>query len=475
MKFALFYSLTVFALSVLALPVCAQSHTENIDKLMLAIHQNGQFMGAVLVAENGKIIFEKGYGYADRQAKEKFTPATPCYIGSLSKQFTGAGIGMLKAKGVLDYSEPVRKYFPDLPAFYQPVTILDLLHHCSGLALFDDFPGMTEQDVYAILQKQTALRFTPGEKFEYCNANYTLLGMLIEKLSGKSLDAYLTEYVFKPCGMKNTYVDEPAVKGRKRAVGYYLFGDEYNTTTYIGGAASVVSTVEDLYKWDQALYHPKFMAEETLAEMFTPGKQAWRNSVYGKMSYGFGWFISGDHADSVQQHDGGFAGFRSYIERQPLRHNTIIYVSNVRHSLKDSIRAAIRYILHDRPYSIPKISGANWIMQQAKEKDVAQAIREYKRVSSGSDSSRYYFSESECNTLGYYLMRNSRTADAILFFELNAERFPGSGNVFDSLGEAWLKAGNKEKALAAYKKALALNPDNKGTADIVKQLEQVDK
>jgi tetratricopeptide (TPR) repeat protein len=114
-------------------------------------------------------------------------------------------------------------------------------------------------------------------------------------------------------------------------------------------------------------------------------------------------------------------------------------------------------------------------MQQAKEKDVAQAIREYKRVSSGSDSSRYYFSESECNTLGYYLMRNSRTADAILFFELNAERFPGSGNVFDSLGEAWLKAGNKEKALAAYKKALALNPDNKGAADIVKQLEQVDK
>ena len=468
MRYVLFCMLTGFSLFT-----NAQQHTKNIDKLMSAIHKDGQFMGAVLVAENGKIIFDKGFGYADMKSKERFTPSTPCYIGSLSKQFTGAGISILKAKGSLDLRGSVRRYFPDLPECYQPVTVLDLLHHSSGLPLFDDFPGMTEQDVYGILNKQTALRFTPGEKFEYCNANYTLLGMLIENISGKSLDAYLTENIFEPCGMKNTYVDDPARKDRKRATGYYLFGDEYNTTTYIGGAASIVSTVEDLYKWDQALYHPKFIAAENLTEIFTPGKQEWNSSVYGKTGYGFGWFVGGDNKgyDRVQQHDGGFAGFRAYIERQPNRHNTIIYVSNVRHSLKDSIRAAIQHILHDEPYNIPKISGANWIMQQAKEKGAAKAIGEYRNMSSGRDSIRYYFSESECNTLGYYLMRNNRMTEAILFFELNVEQFPNSGNVFDSLGEAYLKAGDKEKALIAYKRAVSLNPGNKGAVDIVKQLE----
>jgi CubicO group peptidase (beta-lactamase class C family) len=330
---------------------------------------------------------------------------------------------------------------------------------------------MTESDVFSILQKQTSLRFTPGSKFEYCNANYSLLGMLIEKISGKNLDAYLTANIFIPCGMRNTYVDEPSIKTRKRAVGYYLFGDEYNYNTYIGGAASVISTVEDLYKWDMMLYHPAIISKQSAEEIFTPGKNTWESNTYGKQGYGFGWFISGNENNKIIQHDGGFAGFRSYIERQPGKHNTIIYISNVRHELKDNIREGIVNILNNKPYTIPKVSWANWIMSKARKAGIKQAISDYKSLSETKDSSNYYFSERECNSLGYYLLRNNRTDDAILLLKLNTEQFPTSGNAFDSMGEAYLKAGDKQNALSSYKKSFELDPGNSNAADMLKKLE----
>jgi CubicO group peptidase (beta-lactamase class C family) len=443
-----------------------------IDHFISAINQQDQFMGAVLVGEHGRVIYEKGFGYSNVSAKELFTPSTPCYIGSMSKQFTALGIVLLAEKGALGYDQSIRQYFPDLPECYQPVTIREMLHHSSGLPIFDDYPNMTENDVYEIVKKQTALRFAPGSKFEYCNANYTLLGMLIEKLSGKSLDEFLTAQVFIPCGMKNTYVDEPTVKNRKRAIGYYIFGDVCDYSTYIGGAASIVSTVEDLYRWDSMLYHPSIISAQSLAEVFTPGKNEWdSHDQYGKKGYGFGWFISGDNTNRIIQHDGGFAGFRSYIERQVNQRNSIIFISNVRHSLIGEIREGINNILNDKPYGIPKISGADWIVRRSKETGMKQAILDYKALSKTADSGRYVFSQYQCNSLGYYLLRIDRIDDALLLFSYNTEQFPLSGNVFDSMGEAYLKAGDKAKALVSYKRSLELDPGNSNAADVIKKLQ----
>lgn len=428
-------------------------------------------MGAVLVAEKGRIIYEKGFGFANVETNETFTPTTSCYVGSLSKQFTAIGIVLLKEKGKINYDQSIRLYFPELPECYQPVTLRNMLQHSSGLPLFDDYPNMTEKDVFDILKGQTSLRFAPGTKFEYCNANYTLLGMLIEKISGKTLDEFLTANVFIPCGMKDTYVDEPSIKNRKRAVGYYIFGDEYNYSTYIGGAASVVTTVKDLYKWDQMLYNPTIIDKRSLAEVFTPGNNEWESKMYGKQGYGLGWFISGDESNKIIQHDGGFAGFRSYIERQVNKHNSIIFISNVRHELIGNIREGIVNILNNLPFTVPKISAANRIMRKAKDVGMEQAILDFKSLSRSADSSNYYFSERECNSFGYYLLRNNRTEDAIQLFKLNTEQFPNSGNVFDSMGEAWLKVGNKKNALSSYKKSLELDPGNSNAADMIKKME----
>ena len=441
-----------------------------IDSFMSVLSKKGQFSGAVLVGFHGKIIYKNGFGFANRVTKEKFTTTTPCYIGSVSKQFTAMGIMILKERGKLAYDDPVRTYFPGLPVCMQPVTIRHLLIHSSGLALFDDYPNMNTQDVFNILVKQRSLQFTPGEKYEYCNTNYTLLGMLIEKVSNSSLNDFLTKNVFKPVGMINTYVDEAAVQNRKRAVGYYVFGDEYNYRTYIGGAASIVSTVEDLYKWDQAIYHPRIVTMQTLRDAFMINSKIGNDELNGNRGYGFGWFVREAGGEKIIQHDGGFAGFRSYIERQPGRHNTIIFISNVRHSLTGEIRQGLNNILENKPYVLPKLSYANWIITEAIKMGMDKAIANFRIVTGSKDSSQYYFSESEFNSLGYYLLRNNKMHDAIKFFQLNTEKHPVSSNAFDSLGEAWMKAGNKQLAIENYKKSLELNPYNNNAAEMIKRL-----
>jgi CubicO group peptidase (beta-lactamase class C family) len=448
-----------------------ETTTRKIDSFMSALSNRGQFSGAVLVTFRGKPLYKKGFGFANRDVKEIFTTATPCYIGSLSKQFTAMGIMILKERGKLAYDDPIRIYFPQLPVFMQPVTIRHLLIHSSGLALFNDYPNMTEQDVFNILLQQNSLHFPPGEKFEYCNANYTLLGMLIEKVSNSSLNDFLTKNVFIPIGMKNTYVDEAAVQNRKRAVGYYLFGDEYNYSTYIGGAASIISTVDDLYKWDRSLYNPTIVNRQSLRDAFRVNIKIGDDELFGKKGYGFGWFVCDTGGEMIVQHDGGFAGFRSYIERQPDKHNTIIFISNVRHSLTGEIRQAINSILENKPYTLPKISYANWIIAEAKKANMDKAIEKYKIITGSKDSSQFYFSESEFNSLGYYLLGNNKMPDAIKFFQLNTEKNPASSNAFDSLGEAYLKAGNKQLAIDNYKKSLALNPYNNNAAEMIKRLQ----
>lgn len=445
--------------------------SKRIDTFMTTLYSQGQFSGAILVAEHGKVLYKKAFGFANRPAQERFTTSTACYIGSLSKQFTAMGIMILKDRKKLDYDASIRLYFPLLPAFMQPVTIRNLLTHSSGLTLFNDYPNMNEQDAFNILLKQDSLRFPPGERFEYCNANYTLLGMLIAKVSNSSLNDFLTKNIFTPTGMTNSYVDQVDTKFRKRAVGYYLFGDEYNYSTYVGGAASVVSSVDDLYKWDQALYNPKIVTSQYLTDAFTPQIKTGYDAVYGEKGYGFGWFVSNIDGDTIIQHDGGFAGFRSYIERQTNKHNTIIFISNVRHSLIGQIRQAINNMLHNKPYEIPKMSYANWIIAEAKKTSMGKAIEKYTLMAGSKDSSRYYFSENEFNSLGYYLMRNNKTADAIQFFLLNTAKNPTSSNAFDSLGEAYMNVGNKEQAIANYKRSLALDPANNNAANMIKKLQ----
>lgn len=454
-----------------AAQVDSTEKSRKIDAFMTALYQRGQFTGAVLVAERGRVIYKKAFGMADRDRKIPFLVATPGYIGSVSKPITAMGILILKEKGKIRYDDPIRQFFPQLPEFMNPVTIKHLLHHTSGLATFDDFPDMTEKDVLDILLKQEALKFAPGQQFEYCTAGYTLLGMIIQKVTGQSLHEFLTATIFKPLGMTSTSVNEIANRHQHRAIGYNLYGTPNNYDTFIGGSASVISTVEDLFKWDRALYAAKIINQATLAEAFTPSPISREDPVYGQVNYGFGWWIGQHNNGKNVFHNGSFGGFAAYMERFLAEENTIIFISNLRlqNTITD-IRVGIANILDSKPYLLPKRSVGAWTYEQMQKTGIEAALRAFTKLKNSPVSKQYNFSESELNFLGYYLLRTNKLQEAIRIFTLNTEEYPQSANVFDSLGEAHRKAGNQELAIENYQKSLALDPKNENAKKMLAEI-----
>jgi CubicO group peptidase (beta-lactamase class C family) len=440
--------------------------TERIDSVMKALYTRGQFTGAVIVSYKGKIVYQSGVGLADREKKIAFTPTTQEYIGSLSKQFTAMGIMILSDRNKVRYSQSIRDFFPELPAVMQPVTIRDLLYHTSGLTLFDDYGDMTENDVLDMLIKQPSLRFTPGTKFEYCNAGYSLLGMLIERIAGTTLDEFMKSSIFFPLGMRNTEVSRASARNAKRAKGYSIYGAVNNYDTFMGGNASIISTAEDLYKWNQALYHFPLVKASTLAEALMPSATVMKNpalvlkdDLFGEKSYGFGWWVTQYKGSTDYFHDGAFSGYSSYYERIPASQTSVIIVSNLRSPFVYQVRSAIINILENNSYALPKIPGTVWLAKRTDEISMDSAVVEYRSLvnTAGPD---YDFAENFLNSYGYVLLDKNKTPDAIKVFQLNAALYPNSFNVFDSLADGYEKAGDKSGAIAACKKALSIDPGN---------------
>jgi CubicO group peptidase (beta-lactamase class C family) len=454
-----------------------QPHSAQIDSLMTALYNRGQFTGSVLVAQNDKLIYEKAFGLADREKKTPFTLQTPEYIGSISKQFTAMGIMILKDRQKLIYAQSVRDFFPELPTFMQPVTVRNLLYHTSGLAIFDDYPNMTEKDVFAILLKQDKLRFTPGEKFEYCNAGYSLLGMIIEKISGQNLNDFMTSQIFNPLSMTHTSVNEINHPDTARAIGYNLYGAVNSYDTYMGGNASIISTAEDLYKWDQALYHFKLVKPQTLREAFTPSSQQTNNpallrkdEMFGNTSYGFGIWIATHNDKNDFFHDGAFSGYMTYNERMTANHAAIIEVSNLRQRIAYDIRQAVVDILENKPYRLPKMDASVWLQKEIEKAGIDSAISRYRTIYK-TDTAAYDCSESVLNSYAYTLLRANHVTEAIQVFLLNTEIYPNSFNVFDSLADAYEKAGDKPRTLLNCQKALQLDPNNEYEKNRIKRLQ----
>jgi CubicO group peptidase (beta-lactamase class C family) len=455
-----------FLLLFVLLPATLLAQTERIDSLMNAVYQRGQFTGSILVASHGRVLYEKAFGMADREKQRPYTTDTREYIGSISKQFTAMGIMILQDQGKLRYDEPVKDLFPDLPACMQPVTIRNLLYHTSGLALFDNPPDMTEQDVLKILLAQKELHFRPGEKFEYCNAGYSLLGMIIEKISGQTLNDFMKANIFAPLGMNNTLVNEIGHPDTTRAVGYTLYGTVNNYDCYMGGNASLISTVGDLYKWDQALQNNRLVRKETLKEAFTPSSVVTGNpalilkdGMFGDKSYGFGWWLTTHDGAQDMFHDGAFGGYTAYNERIGSTGMVIAAVSNLRQAYIYEIRSAIVDILEGRPYQVPKLAGSVWLDRQIRAMGVDSAVDAYQEHYRSGDTELDY-SESMMNGYAYILLRSGRTTEAVKVFRLNVALYPKSFNVYDSLADGYEKAGDKAAALESCKKALAIDPSS---------------
>ena len=463
-------SITLVVLLIACLGTRGQPVVARLDSLTHALYTRGQFNGSILVSMSGKKVYEGSYGKADLKTNADFTDTTPCYLASVSKQFTAMAIMMLREKKLLSYDDPVVKYLPELSPFAQSVTIRHLLNHTSGIVNYEslgiDHPGLSNQEVYNRLIKEKSLRFSPGDKYEYSNSGYVLLALIIEKVSGMSYAEFMDKYIFAPCGMSDSFVFDRSTAHRKfRVIGYGKFGDIDDNPGFTVGDGGICSTIEDMRKWDKALYGNQLVSQSTLSEAFSPA--VLNNGTTA--AYGFGWMLKNENDDPIVYHTGGSGGFRTYVERNLRTHNTIIILTNTENSPRTEISDAIVNILANRPYVLPRQSVSVQMFAIRDGSGIDSAISFY-ITNKQKNSNAYNFDESELNSLGYKLWSINKLDEAIVIFKLNVTAYPNSSNAYESLGEACLQHGDRKQAETAFQKALLLDPKNEDAIRMLKKM-----
>ncbi|HJR06891.1 MAG TPA: serine hydrolase [Pyrinomonadaceae bacterium] len=459
----------------------AQDKTARINEYMTRANQFRQFNGAVLVAENGKVIYKKGLGLANMEWNVANDVDTKFRLGSITKQFTSMLVLQLVEQGKIKLDGKLSDYLPDYRKDVgDKVTIHHLLTHTSGIPSYTGLPRFIEdmsRDPYTVtdfVKKYTSgdLEFEPGAKFKYNNSGYFLLGAIIEKVTGKPYEQVLKENILDPLGMRNTGYDHYDAILPKRAAGYQKTPTGYTNAPYLDmsipyAAGSLYSTVEDLYLWDQALYTDKLIPAKSKELMFTPFLD----------NYAYGWGITkvtlGQSKETVNavQHSGGINGFNTLIVRYPAQKNLIVLLDNTSQGANlERISRDLTSILYNQPFEMPKQSIAEVLLKTISEQDVAAAVKQYRELKAtrGAD---YTFAENELNMLGYQLLGAKKTKEAIEIFKLNVEAYPQAANPYDSLGEAYMTAGEKTLALQNYKKSVELNPQNANAVAVIKRLE----
>lgn len=351
-----------------------QEIARKVDEYMNAAVRVSRFSGAVLLARDGQPIVSRGYGMANFELDVPNTPQTVFRIGSVTKQFTGMAIVMLQERGKLSVNDPVCKHLPDCPPAWQPITIKHLLTHTAGIPNYTEFPDFMKTAAAETTPaeligrfRDKPLQFALGEKYAYSNSGYYLLGLIVERASGKPYADFLQENIFAPLGMKQTGYDSPVRIIRNRAAGYARTNDGLAnaapismSTAYAAGA--LYSTVEDLLLWDQALYTEKLVSRKSLDEAFTPFKS----------NYGYGWSVGKRLDRQVISHGGGIFGFSSYIARYPADRVTVVVLSNVEGAPSGEIANALAAIVFGAPYEIPAERKEIQVAARTLEKYVGQ-------------------------------------------------------------------------------------------------------
>jgi CubicO group peptidase (beta-lactamase class C family) len=288
-----------------------------MDEVVTKIADSSLFSGSVLVAQNGTILLNKGYGLADREQNIPNTPQTVFRIGSIGKQFTAMGIMILQARGKLDVQDPACNYLTDCPEAWQTITIHHLLTHTSGVVI--DSPNLISK---------------PGTKFLYNNDGYRLLGRIIEQVSGKPYDVLMQEMIFDPLKMTHTNFTPHQ---ENEAVGYttYMISGipaRYPDPADLLAIGGHYSTVEDLYLWDQALYTEQLIPQALLEMMNTPYVSVANDpilQIYGDQTgYGYGLVIGQVNGHRAIGHMGVVEGFHTFMSRYPDDKLVIIVLSN---------------------------------------------------------------------------------------------------------------------------------------------------
>lgn len=468
----LFFALLTVQVSV------AQSKRDKLDEIMKTYHRFNMFDGSVLVAENGKVIYKKAFGLANREWKIPNTTDTKFMIGSVSKPLTSILTLIMSQKGLIDLNKTISDYIPEFSKKNgSRITVRQLMMHTSGMPNYEIMPDFFPQvsrkyfsrEDYMKLYMDSALLFEPGTNYSYSSWGYFTLGYILEKVSGKSYSHLMKDEIFEKLGMNGSgsYYHTQVVS--KRATGYdYIpggytssdFRDQSNTM----GTGDIYSTVEDLFKLHIALSNNTLVNKELSAEMFTPGIRPWR--------YGYGWFNQNfrySPTDSVfaNYHLGMTDGFLSFMVRIPSTNSLVVFLCNSSPTHFFGIASSLMQALYNKPVKLKQ--PVHKVMETTISKvGAAKAVEQYKELK--KDTANYYIDWLAMDQLGNQLFTLKRYDDARMIFENNAAEFPQRDLVLLSLAKTYEALGRKEDAITWYKKTLAVNARNEEAKTRLKAL-----
>ena len=455
----------IFYLSIFLIPLfflCSTVYTQNlrqkVDVVMGQYVKLDQFSGSILIAQDGKVLYVGAFGEADKDHHVKNTPETKFNIGSIGKPFTAISILQLEEKGLLSVTDPVIKHLHDFP-FGGKITIQHLLTHTAGTFNYFAHPDFANQfyrirsvsDALPLIYDQE-LRFdTPGEQMYYSNSGIVILGAVIEKVSGQSYPDYIREHILEPAGMHDTGIHYLEQIIENRAAGYHKTpSGKIKRNIFMVPPANadggIETTVYDMLKYDQAMYNDILISEKSKEKMFTPFLE----------DYGYCMEIDRRRGNTVVGHGGGAPGVSAKFTRFLDDKLVIIVLSNYSGAAID-VAQTLEAIVFDDEYVEPKLPVTEFIYQQMQTLGTDNTLRKVEDILEENDYD--VRSSRPLNMLGYELLGENKIRMAIEVFKLNVRLFPGEANPYDSLGDAYVQGGEKDKAKEAYEKALQLDPN----------------
>lgn len=454
--------------------------TQNMDQFMNECYKNRLFTGSVLVAERGKVIYKKSFGLAERRWNIFNQTNTKFKIGSLTKQFTAMMVLQLVQEGKINLQGSVSDYLGFYPKTSgKKIKIHHLLCHSGGIPnlsvyypdwFSDKWLKEYETRDFIALFSGLPLEFEPGTRFSYSNEGYFLLGTIIEKVTGKSFETVLREKILNPLGMKASgFFDEyTVVPGLATGYEYWNFrfaNTGYSSATIHKGNGGMYSTIEDLFKWDQALYTGKLLSQKYLDLMFQPQM----NMRYG-VDYGYGWVLretnlpGNTRPGHLYEHFGSDLGFNNLIVRIPGPEIVIILLSNTAQADLPLIEEQLLNILSGQAFSCPQPVSLALDSCQDQE-GVKNVIKDFQQ-----NRHRFIVTQDAVNGVGFKFIRQNRKEMGVAILEFNASLFPDSPFVYESLAEAYMLTGNKQLVKQNLEKLLEIDPENRAAKARLKNL-----
>ena len=457
----------------------AQGGADEIDQIFQKFYEHTAFQGAVLVADRGEVVYQRAFGQANREWSVPNTLDTRFNVASLSKQFTAVLILRLVDEGRLDLDRPISDYLPEYRSDVgQRVTLHQLLTHQSGIPNYTSLPYVWSDSLTQRYSTEALIRrfgsldpeFDPGTHYRYSNTGYLLLAAIAERVTGEPFDTLITQRVLAPLRLQHTGVDDRSVLVEKRAYGYEKTTQGFRPVAgmymkNLQGAGNLYSTVEDLFRWDQAWYSHALLSKKevkTLEKSYTELNATWIPPY--PSTYGYGVALADiplTKKKSVPMifHSGHIKGFSSFYARFPEDQQAVIMLSNtggVSTTRMNEVTVEVLKVLHGLPHALPERNLADDLYQVIDQEGIAAAVTYYHQL---RDAFPYEFNKSQeqLATLGQRLQQESDLANAVVIFQLNSDVHP-HWSTYYQLAKACEQFDEPQNAERYYQQSLSLNP-----------------